>query len=96
MEGDFLRLHMVVEGHVQGVGFRYFVDRLAQDLSLTGWVRNLENGNVEITAEGEKNTLEQLITRVSVGSTGSAVLNVTHEWLTADHSFSRFAIRPTF
>jgi acylphosphatase len=96
MEIAFLRLHVVVEGHVQGVGFRYFVDRLAQDLNLTGWVRNLENGNVEITAEGEKNTLEQLLTRISEGSIGSTVLNVTHEWLPADHTFYRFTIRPTF
>jgi acylphosphatase len=96
MEIAFLRLHVNVEGHVQGVGFRYFVDRLAQDLNLTGWVRNLENGNVEITAEGEKNTLEQLLTRVSEGPTASTVLNVVYEWMPAEKTFTRFTIRPTF
>ncbi len=96
MEIAFLRLHLIVEGHVQGVGFRYFVDRLAQELKLTGWVRNLENGNVEITAEGERNTLERLLTRVSEGFTGSTVLNVTQEWLPADNTFTRFTIRSTF
>jgi acylphosphatase len=96
MEKGSVRLHLIVEGHVQGVGFRYFVDRLAQEFNLTGWVRNLENGNVEITAEGEQNTLEYFLTRISEGSTGSIVENVINEWLPADNTFARFTIRPTF
>jgi acylphosphatase len=96
MVDPFFRLRMIVEGHVQGVGFRFFVDRLAQELNLTGWVRNLENGNVEITAEGEKNILEHFLSLVSEGPTGSTVLNVKHEWLPADNTFTRFTIRPTF
>jgi acylphosphatase len=96
MENTFSRLHMIVEGHVQGVGFRYFVDRLAQELNLSGWVRNLEDGSVEITAEGDKNFLEHFFSQVSEGSTGSTVLNVMHEWLPADKTFTRFTIRPTY
>jgi len=96
MNIDVERLHIIVEGHVQGVGFRYFVDGLAHEMNITGWVRNLENGDVEITAEGEKNSLEHLLTLVSQGPTGSSVVSVIHEWLPADNTFYQFSIRPTF
>ena len=53
------RLHAVVHGHVQGVGFRYFVQRRASELGLSGWVRNNDDGTVEAVAEGPRETLEQ-------------------------------------
>ena len=90
------RIHIIVEGHVQGVGFRYFVERNALELGLTGWVRNLQNGNVEIIAEGEKGSLDQLLSSVSSGPTGSSVLNVIKEWSVAENTFARFTIRSTF
>ncbi len=58
---NYTRLHAVVEGHVQGVGFRYFVLTKAQHLNLTGWVRNTAEGNVEVMAEGERVDLDDLI-----------------------------------
>ena len=90
------RIHIVVEGHVQGVGFRYFVERNALELCLTGWVRNLQNGDVEILAEGEKGSLDQFLSRVSSGPAGSSVLKLTQEWSVAENTFDRFSIRPTF
>ena len=50
----------VVGGRVQGVGFRWFVARQAAELSLTGWVKNLPNGQVEVVAEGESASLARL------------------------------------
>lgn len=90
------RIHIVVEGHVQGVGFRYFVERNALELGLTGWVRNLQNGNVEVTAEGDRLSLEKLLSRVISGPSGSHVLNVSTEWSAAENAFDRFSIRSTF
>ncbi len=56
------KLHAYVTGQVQGVGFRYFVKRNADALSLTGFVRNLPEGQVEVMAEGSHASLEQLLT----------------------------------
>ena len=58
------QIHVLYSGTVQGVGFRYNVQRLARSLSLTGWVKNLPDGNVEMTAQGEKPALEELLARI--------------------------------
>jgi acylphosphatase len=50
----------VIHGRVQGVGFRYFVERHAQRLGLRGWVRNLPDGSVEVEASGPKEALDEL------------------------------------
>ena len=49
-----------VRGRVQGVGFRYFVEHSANGLGLTGWVRNLDDGDVEVYAAGNANQLSEL------------------------------------
>ena len=89
------RLHAIVEGHVQGVGFRYFVVEKAQQLKLNGWVRNRDNGDVEVVAEGKTSDLESLDRFLNEGPVGSQVLRVTTDWLTADNSFTRFSVVPT-
>lgn len=55
------RIHLIISGDVQGVGFRAFVLRRAQDLRCVGWVRNREDGAVEVVAEGPQEKLEELI-----------------------------------
>ena len=52
------RLHVYFSGHVQGVGFRYSVKQLSLEFDVTGWVKNLPDGRVELMAEGERNELE--------------------------------------
>ena len=49
MEGK-IQLHARLDGHVQGVGFRYFVRQQAEALPITGWVRNISDGRVEVLA----------------------------------------------
>ena len=56
--------HIFYSGTVQGIGFRYTVERFASDLKLTGWVRNLSDGRVEILAEGRKEDIEKLIQQI--------------------------------
>lgn len=73
--------HMIVEGLVQGVGFRWFVGRHAESLGLRGYVSNLYNGNVEIEAVGERGLVEELIKQVKVGPRSARVTNVRLEWL---------------
>ena len=92
---DSERLHAIVEGRVQGVGFRYFVQDNAVALSLTGWVRNLWNGSVEITAEGDRQNLEIFLRTINRGPGGSIVKRINHQWLSASHEFQDFRIRAT-
>ena len=56
--------HIFYSGTVQGVGFRYSVQRLAAPLKLTGWVRNLSDGRVEILIEGLQKDIETLIQQI--------------------------------
>ena len=65
--------HYSVEGRVQGVGFRWFVHREAADLGLRGWVRNTEDGRVELVAAGDDAQHSRLRTVLQQGSRGSRV-----------------------
>jgi acylphosphatase len=65
--------HYLVRGRVQGVGFRWFVQREAAEIGLRGWVRNTEDGHVEIVAAGSADDLAELKTALHKGSRGSRV-----------------------
>lgn len=84
----------LVSGRVQGVGYRYFTSREARGLGVTGWVRNLSDGRVEILASGETGQLEALLGRLWQGPPVSRVLDV--EISHASHApFDGFAILST-
>ena len=74
------QVHIIVEGLVQGVGFRWFVLRQAESLGLVGHVRNLVDGRVEILAGGEKGMLHELVNRVRVGPRSAHVTGVRTDW----------------
>ncbi len=65
--------HFLVKGRVQGVGFRWFVHREAAALGLRGWVKNTDEGHVEIVAAGDSEQLAELMTALRKGSRGSRV-----------------------
>ena len=66
-------LHFLVQGRVQGVGFRWFVHREASELELRGWVRNTEDGHVEVVATGKPHDLDELRASLRRGPRGSRV-----------------------
>jgi acylphosphatase len=66
-------LHFLVRGRVQGVGFRWFVHREASELELKGWVRNTEDGDVEVVAAGDAESLAELRNSLKQGPRGSRV-----------------------
>ena len=66
-------IHYLVKGRVQGVGFRWFVHREAAEIGLRGWVRNTEDGHVEVLAAGEPDQLKDLALALGKGSRGSRV-----------------------
>jgi len=89
------RVHVVITGRVQGVGFRYFVIRNAKQLGLVGWVRNRMDGAVEIVAEGNRQDLQRLVDKLKTGPPMAWVQHVSTQWQPAADSFVDFVIEPT-
>jgi acylphosphatase len=82
-----------VSGVVQGVGFRYFTQRMARDLGLSGWVRNRPDGDVDLEAMGEKGLIEELIRVLRVGPPSAHVSDVQIQWLEKnDHKYDGFHV----
>ena len=75
-----VRLHAVVTGVVQGVGYRWFVIRAARCMELTGFARNLHDGGVEVVAEGAREELERLLGILYEGPRASVVRGVDVGW----------------
>lgn len=71
-----MRMHVVVRGRVQGVGFRWFVRETADSLHISGWVRNRQDGTVEVAAEGEAALLHELRAELAKGPAGARVESV--------------------
>ncbi|MEO0091767.1 MAG: acylphosphatase [candidate division WOR-3 bacterium] len=86
------RVHIIVSGRVQGVFFRDFTRRKAQSLGLTGWVRNTDDGNVEIVAEGEKDKLDKLIEAVKIGPASAIVKDCQVKRQECTNEFQDFQI----
>jgi acylphosphatase len=84
------RLHGVVHGDVQGVGFRYFLMREARRLGLRGWVRNRDDGTVEFVAEGERDDLERLKQTAERGPSQARVQGVDGRWSAAAGDMNGF------
>ena len=84
--------HIVVQGLVQGVGFRYYVHRHATSLGLTGFAQNLYDGSVEIEVEGDRSAIEEFIRLVKVGPRSAQVTGLNLEWKEVEHRFRHFEI----
>ncbi|MEO0072604.1 MAG: acylphosphatase [candidate division WOR-3 bacterium] len=87
------RVHIIVSGKVQGVFFRDFTRRHARQLGLTGLVRNLPSGDVEIIAEGTKQKLLALIEAVRIGPQFAQVTDCKITWNDYKGEFEDFTIR---
>ncbi len=90
-----VRLRAVVQGRVQGVGFRYFVNERALELRLVGICRNISNGDVEVIAEGERGPLEAMLASISHGPRMARVDKVAAVWLPATGEYINFRIAST-
>jgi acylphosphatase len=86
-------LHAIVHGRVQGVYFRAFVENHANDLGLTGYVRNLPSGReVEVVAEGNQDRLEKLLSFLKEGPARAGVEEVAIQWSKQSGKYSGFKI----
>ncbi len=91
---EVAHLSAKVYGRVQGVLFRYFVLDIAKELGLKGYVRNLASGDaVEVQAEGDKRSLEELVEHLKVGPPGAQVKRIEVGWVDYSGRFTDFDIR---
>lgn len=86
------RLHVLIEGDVQGVGFRFAAQREAAALGLTGWVRNLPDGRVEAEFEGPRDALEAIRSWCDYGPRAARVKRVTETWSSGPARYNSFWI----
>ena len=95
-ETQEFRLHALITGMVQGVGYRFFVLKSAEELGLAGWVRNRWDGRVEVAAEGPHEALNKLLLKLRRGPIGAQVDDVQYEFSDSKGEFKQFAVLATF
>src|SRR5437773_1177439 len=86
------RMHLFYSGRVQGVGFRYTARRVAEGFEVTGTVRNLSDGRVELLAEGTENELEAFRKGIREAGLDHFIQNEEVNWGEAENEFSGFEI----
>ena len=90
---DKAQVHLVVSGRVQGVFFRASAAQEARGLGLSGWVRNLADGRVELHAEGERRNLTMLLAWAHQGPPAARVEEVAVEWSDYEGQLHGFSVR---
>jgi acylphosphatase len=80
------RVHAVVSGEVQGVGFRYAARERAAELGVAGWVRNLPDGTVEAEVEGESGAVERMLAWLDRGPRAARVASVVAHEIPVAHA----------
>jgi len=88
-----IRVKLTVKGFVQGVGYRFFAVKQANNLGVKGYVKNLITGDVEAVAEGKKETIEKFIENLKRGPSFSKVENIEIDWENYEGEFKGFDIR---
>ena len=90
---DLASVQATISGRVTGVFFRAYVERRAGELNLTGYVANLPDGRVQVTAEGERQRLEKLVGYLKAGSPASKVDEVVLNWGEYSGTFDDFQVK---
>ena len=90
---DLASVRVLISGQVQGVGFRYFVTSSAERFNITGYVRNLDTGGVELEVEGEKKEIYKFLLSIRVGPTNSHITNFQTEWKPYQEKYDTFFVK---
>ena len=93
MTSDKARAEILVNGLVQGVGFRYFVVKHASRLKLNGYVNNLFTGEVHTVVEGDKVNIEELFNLIKLGPSHAHVKNSRIDWFENKNEFNSFEVK---
>lgn len=89
---DLSSARIIVKGIVQGVGYRFFVERVAPEYNLRGYVKNLDNGDVEVLVEGEKGLILDFVKELQIGPRSAKVTDLRLQWLPYQQKFDHFGI----
>jgi len=87
------QVYINLSGRVQGVGFRYFAQHKAEELNITGWVRNTPDGKVEIEASGEAENVNTFIDWMKVGPARAIIQYFSVSDISPQRKFTQFIIR---
>jgi acylphosphatase len=85
-------MQVFFSGIVQGVGFRFTAERLARRFPVTGFVRNLDDGRMEVVAEGEEPQLVEFLTAIHESGMKDYIRDVEAHWSNGEGTFKRFSI----
>jgi len=88
----FSEIHCVVKGKVQRVGYRDFVEAYTKEKGLFGWIRNNEDGSVEMVIQGTPDELKDCMEILNQGSILARVENLSVDWRTPEKQFNEFKI----
>jgi acylphosphatase len=87
------RVHLIIKGYVQGVFYRASTREKAVELGLKGWVRNMNDGNVEAVFEGPVDKIQQAVEWCQEGPAGAKVLDIEKKWQKYLGEFNGFHVR---
>ncbi|MAT38016.1 MAG: acylphosphatase [Ectothiorhodospiraceae bacterium] len=85
-------IYVVISGSVQGVGFRHFARENARGLGLVGYVKNLQNGKVEVFAQGESSDLEKYVSQLKAGPISAHVTDTQITWKEIGKKYDEFKV----
>ena len=88
-----MRVHIIISGYVQGVGFRYFINKKAFQLGIKGWVKNTPNGSVEVMAEGNEIDIQTFIEYCKKGPNLASIKDVKINYEELSNEFKNFEVR---
>jgi acylphosphatase len=92
-EEEKTQLRAIVKGVVQGVGYRMFASRIARNYQLSGYVKNLRDGSVEVLSIGRMDTQQLLIDQLRTGPSGARVDDVSVNWEAPSEEYEGFGVR---
>ena len=88
----FSEIQAVISGKVQGVGYRDFVTEYAKEYGVVGWIRNNADGTVSLLAQGEPDTLKEMVAHLNTGPSLARVESVSVDWKTPKKQFDDFEV----
>lgn len=84
---------LIISGYVQGVGYRWFVMRKAEEYNLKGYVRNLYNGDVEVEVEGYRPMIIDFAKELKIGPRSAQVIDLKIEWGECENKYKNFNVK---
>ncbi len=92
MNDNKKQIHVMLDGRVQGVGYRFYAQKIAASIGLVGEIKNLPDGRVEVIAEGDESMLKSFITKLRQGPVSADVRSVDVDWHEATNSYKEFFV----